>query len=149
MNLITISDITFAGAPMKAETLVEYLVERFKTINVACNMKAKKNTIEISQNSEKKLFMSTKINYIPLKAGDKRIKEKGRDFLESERLSEKQLKQLMKIFSVHLDQIHVSCSVKLYNSKTDSQNFVEVRDVSCNNYINNWPMPTSFPLERN
>src|SRR4051812_47380312 len=113
MNLLTISDIKLAGQPIKIADFADYLKGRFADANIKCEMKTKKDVIEIIQNSEKKLFMSTKENIHKLKEDDPLIKKNGRDYLKSQRLSERQYKELIKVFSLHLDQICVSCSVKL------------------------------------
>lgn len=148
MNLLTITDIKFAGASIKIEELANYLRKRMEKQGIQCEMKVKKDGIDIIQNSEKKLFMSVKENYIPLKEGDSRIQKNGRDYLKSQRLSQRQLKELQKIFSLYLDMIHVSCSIKLYASKENMSEFIELRDINNNNFLTKWPMPENFPLER-
>lgn len=147
MNYLTITDIKQAGSNIELSELVSYLKDRLIVSGVECVFKIKNNQIAIIT-EKKKLFWSNKPNIIKLKEGDSRIKKNGRDFLESERLNEKQFKTLIESFSTHLDQIAISCSIKLYPSKDDLNNFIVIRDTLCNNYISGWPKPASFPIER-
>lgn len=148
MKLI-ISNITIAGEPIKhGEKLEDYLTERLASANIKCVFKKVKETLEIIPSVDKKLFLASKKNYIPLKLGDPRAKELGRDYLDSERLSERQFAFLKKVFSEHLDLIHVSCDIHLWVTSGTSESYVVIRDKTCN-YISEWTTPTSFPLERN
>lgn len=147
---LTISNIKLAGEPVKSlDALVEYLNGRLADGNIKASLKKNKETIEILPSVDKKLFLAAKKNYIPLKTGDARIKELGRDYLESERLSERQYKHLEATFSKYLDQIGISCLIQLFEFADDPNSFVVIRDESCNNYLTKWPQPSSFPLERN
>lgn len=144
-----ISDIHLAGEPVKSvEEVSAYINGRLADANIKATIKKVGNTLEFVSNTEKKMFFVEPKNYIPLKEGDSRIKELGRNYLASPRLSKRQFKHLCDTFSKYLDMIAINCTIALYEHPEDMKSFIVIRDQDNNNFVNKWPPQGIFPVEK-
>lgn len=87
-----------------------------------------------------KIFVSSKENKIVLADDDTRIKSLGRNYLNSNRLTQKQFKRLVEIFNGSLDKLGISADMMITSEKEDHV----LREGITNH---GWPVPKSFPTE--
>jgi hypothetical protein len=130
------------------KSALTYITEILAKHSVAGQFKVNDGCITVKLNSDKKLFWSTIKNVIPLKPGDSRIESLGRNYLESERLTEKQFSWIVTCLSKGLTEAGISCDITLCKDENE-QNDVDFR-VGLLDYIERWQeiKPTSFPQER-
>ena len=128
--------------------LGQYLSEQFAKFNVKVNLAGDTKVGLYFKPMEKRLFLSTKTNRIPLKPGDARIKELGRDYLESTRVTEKQHEAIVKLLTHGLNEIGLSCTIRYYEFENDTNSFIDLRKDVCDS-VDAWTKltPNSYPVE--
>lgn len=134
--------------PELSETIVNNIIlKKLGEANIQINLQREPGKYTFLPVNKNKMFISKKENKILLKEGDPRkaeLKKKhGRDYLTSERLTEKQFLLLIDSFNGTLDKLNISANIRLYEGD-DESNFILIRYGKENGQ---WPVPNSFPIE--
>lgn len=96
---------------------------------------------------DKKFIYSNRLNFIPLKPGDKRITESGKNYLQSRRLTEVQYVEMLKLFSIYLDYIGIECDIFIQEYEDDSKSTICIRKGK-ESLHKEWLKPNNFTQEK-
>lgn len=119
--MLTIANLKWEHTDFKQfGELIKVLSTRFLTHNIMTQMKIIDDTIVFTQISGqgKRIAISKVKNIIKLKVGDLRIARKGRDFLETERITKAQDEAFFNVINKTLDELKLNARVTLGTDKS-------------------------------
>lgn len=123
--------------------LYDLFIKQLNTLKVKCAGSCDGKNIQVSF-TDKKYFVSSVTNKIPLKEGDPRIKQFERNYLESHRLTKEQFGGVEKILTSYFQRLGVSYNLTMQEFANDGKSVVSVVE---NGIVKgSIPVPSSFPL---
>lgn len=136
--MLKINNLKYKNLYMNKSKVIEYIESRLSELNIKpCgDIWPSGDNIRISPH-DGKFFKSTVKNRIKMNDNDPRIAKLGREYLESERLSERQFNELTKLFFNELIDLGFVYDLEMYSTLLIKENTIQTF----------WEKPTSFPYE--
>jgi hypothetical protein len=142
VNMLVIKDLAWDHREFKQLTgLVNVLAVRLSKLNILTKMTIKDNAVVFGYVSGEKIAQSKVDNRIVLAEGDPRIVKKGRNYLESKRLTKDQYDGLFNVINGVLNELGLNANVTL-NSKMKSYTLRSGKTISVP------PTQKSYPVAK-
>lgn len=141
--MLTIENMKWPHADFKQTgELVKVLSARLLKHNILVSMKVVNNAIVFAPvaGQGKRMAVSRIKNIIRLKEGDPRIERKGRNYLETERITKAQDEAFFNVINKTLDELHLDAKVTLGSDKSYLLREGDVRNPS--------PVLKSYPVSK-